>query len=385
MKWLILNCFMENLPERENKYESREGEAIAELEVALDQLDTHATRLEREGSDVDISEETAERVEKKGGKIKNLLKVASMGLALYGGIKLGSEVEDYGTSRYEITTEIGQGGKVEYQHEDPETTRILKFLTGAEELAPEDKIHFYRELVRSEYVTKIQRKKFSKAFDVVKNYEDAAKLSSLSIEDYNALEADLPSNEVELRRQLRGIYAEYDLILKGTVQDDIDERVEKAFAESIQAAVEYNPALEKIVWNLQKKVGAPRIRWSAPHDNTFSDRAGHIVGAGRSMYVSRDNTIYITPGSNVEALGKNLVAEDAHALQYNEHPVKSRIRKTLDVVRIQVRAVRENKTQYESQLAEYDIPGSIEYEAHEEIEKQLISEFEKEEKRERGQ
>jgi hypothetical protein len=375
-----LNFYMEKLPKTDNKYETQEGEPIAELEAAVDQLDSHATKLEREGSDVDVSQETAERVEKKVGKIRSLLKVASIGLALYGSVKVGDDVKDYTASRHEITLEVGQDGRLEYEHDDPETTRILNFLTGKENLSNEDEIHFYRELVRSEVRSILEREKYQKVIgDLEGSWDEisreAAELSALSLEELNTMEKSLPEDGAGLRLRLREIYSEQDLILHGEVQNDVDARVDEAFADAVEAGVEYDPIIEKLVWDMQKKVGAPRIRWAAPADNQKAKDVGHRVGAGRAFYTASDNTIYITPGSNAQTLGRLLVTEDSHAFQFNNEPVTSRVRSMIDEVRIQMRARVENMTRYEAQFAEYDISGTIEHEAHEVIEKRLIGEF----------
>lgn len=364
---------MEQFPNKA-KYESPDGKAITELESVACQLDQCATTLESGDKRVALSEECGERVNKKIKNIKNLLKAASMGIALYGGVKVGDQVKEYATSRYEITTEVGQDGKMEYKHEDPETTRILKFLTGAAELAPEDRIHFYRELVRSKIKMREEAKKFASLGSLHKDTEEQMKLAALNLNEQNKLEDNLPTDELGLRQRLRDLFAADDLIMYGEIQGDIEKRIDEAFADCIKAQVEYNPVLEKMVWTMQKKVGAPRIRWSAPQDNRFAHDAGHVVGAGRSMYTVEDNTIYITPGFNDAALGKYVAAEDAHAFQYNKHPVQSRLRGMIDDVKLVIRTIKENKSSYEAQLAEYDIPGTIEYDAHKIIEPRIIKE-----------
>jgi len=366
-----MNQSPENTRER-NELKSAEVEHLEE--VLLD-LTTHTKQLERAGSAVDVSVEAAERVQKVIKRINSLLKVSLTGLALLSGVKVAEEVHSYSNSRYEITTEVGSDGTIEYSHEDAETTRILKFLTGAAELAPEDKVHFYRELLRSEIK---KREELERALAVVGTQEDATAHEHTSIvltlEEQSDLEKSLPMDEANLRQMLRDFYAEDDFLYFGEVQADIDNRVEKAFADAVEKTVEYDSALEKIVWNMQMKVGAPRIRWSAPEDNDFSKLAGHMAGAGRSMYWPSDNTIYITPGTT----GADLVAENAHAKQFNDEPIESRVRTIIDGVHIAIRAVRENKSLHEAQFEQYETPGTIEHEAHEVIEPQLISEAEKE-------
>jgi hypothetical protein len=174
--------------------------------------------------------------------------------------------------------------------------------------------------------------------------------------------------------ELRTIYSKKDAILYGSVQGDIEKRVDTAFAESIKPPVQYDPVIEKIVWNIQKKVGAPRIRWSSPEANMHSQIMGHFAGPARANYEESNNTVYITPGYDNATLGRVLVSEDSHALQFNQHPIQSRVRYIADMAHTAVRAIQEHKSMYDSQHQEYSIPGTIENEAHSEIEPRLIEE-----------
>jgi len=356
---------MEDFSKTINKHETQEGEPVADLEAAASQLDTHATILEREGGEVDISEETVERIEKKVGKIRNLLKAASMGLALYGTYEVGS----YATSRYEITTEVGQDGGVEYQHEDPETTRILNFLTGKSELSPEDRIHFYRQEVRNTHERLL-------SLEVNAEY---------GLDEKNAFEESMPDDEQGLREYMGDLLQKLATIVGDSVApDEIEKRVNMFFAHAIDPKVRYSPELEKLVWNMQKKVGAPRLRWAASTDNLHSKLHGSLSGPGRANYSEEDNTVYITPGAFDETLGKTLLAENAHAFQFNENPVTSRVRYAVDTAKTLASMLRDNKSYYEAQHEQYQTLGSIEQEAHEIIEQRLTDEGLEEEKRERG-
>jgi hypothetical protein len=287
-----------------------------------------------------------------------------MGLALYGTYEVGS----YTTSRYDITTEVGQDGKLEYEHEDPETTRILNFLTGKSELSPEDKIHFYRQEVRNTYERSL-------SLEGVTEY---------GIDEKNAFEESLPDDEQGLRKRMGELLIKRASISGDTVeQSQIDKNVDMFFAHAVNPKVRYSPELEKMVWNMQKRVGAPRLRWAASTDNLHSKLHGSLAGPGRANYSEEDNTIYITPGAYDETLGKTLLAENAHAFQFNKNPITSRVRFLIDSTQTLVQAIRENKSLYETQHKQYETPGTIEYEAHEEIEQRLMDEALEEEEREK--
>jgi hypothetical protein len=368
---------MEKLPKEDNKLESQEGGPVSELHAAVEQLDVHATQLEREGSDVDISEETAERIEKKTTKIKDALKILGLGLALYGAGGVTKEVDEHLSSRYEITKSIDSKGDVKFEHEDEETTRILNFLTGAEELSQEDRVHFFREIVREHLINKIvEERKLQLLSDGSYNPEDGV---HLRLEETQEIEKSIPFTEEELKAKLLPQYIDYFTVM-GSDQPEADaiERINKEFADAVDSPITYDKNLQRSVWEMHQKVGSPRIRWASPTDSEKAKRTATHVGAGRAFYLSSDNTIYIVPGAKISDLSGDWLAEVAHSYQYHTQPVTTRIRSVIDEVKIQMRAISENKTRYEAQLAEYDISGTIEHEAHQVIEKELMDDFLKE-------
>lgn len=362
---------MNHSPENSPAEPTAEEVGVEEVSEAVDALAKHATQLERAGSDADVSPETVERVRTVLDKVKRTIKYASLGLLLLGGAKAAEEIKTYSDTRYEITKEVGEDGTIEYVHEDAETTRILNFLTGAAELPEEDKIHFYRELLRQEVAQRKQMDKFVELGSQGLDAEEQTKQSALTLDEQIAIEESLPTDEAALRSLLRSFYEEFDLLYYGEVQPDIDERVDQKFKDTVDISIDYDPILEQVIWEMQQKVGAPRIRWSAPDNNSFSKIAGHAVGAGRSMYNREDNTIYITPGTT----GKNLLAENAHAEQFNDEPVQSRAQQLIDELRIQLRMISEGQDRYTAQLAEYERHGSIEHDAHEVREGELLEEM----------
>lgn len=329
--------------------ETFEGLNLHNLEEVVNDLSEVVDSLEKSGREQDITPETYSGILSKLSNIKNIVKGAMFGLALLGGAQ---QAISYGASRYEMTAEG--------RHEDPETDRILDFITGAAELAEEDHIYFYQQLVRSE------QKKMWRIFEQ-KGYD---------IEDLNELEENLPTDEAGLRERLRELYGQKDMIFYGEVKGDIDNRVDQAFEESIQVSFNYDPKLAETIRQLHERVGAPRIRWSAPMDNVHSQRHGAIAGAGRANYSFNDNTIYLTPGLENGTLGRVVLAEYSHAVQFNDEPIKSRVRGVIDIANTVITSVREDISLYQAQHRQYSTPGTIEYEAHEEIEKELKEEAE---------
>lgn len=353
---------MERIPNTQDVQESSPTTPKERIEASAQSLENEVGALAALEPKGEISDATVERVQKKASFLKNFIRVASIGAALVG----ANEVRSYASSRYEISTVTREDGSTTYEHEDPETNRIMSYLTGEKPLAQEDRIFFYRQVVREAYR---EHQRFLAA--------SKGDTADVGIDALNAYETDIPTDEQGLKKKLAQIYAYEDAVLgdfgsNGTAED----RVEKTFAEAIKAPIKYDPTFAKILWSIQEKVGAPRIRWAAPGENTHSNITSRLVGAGRANYQHSDNTVYLQPG----AVGETLVAEDAHAYQFNHKPIQSRAQFLIDTGRTVAASIRNGTKMYEEQKKQYSTPGSIEYEAHEVIEAKIIKEAEEEER-----
>lgn len=236
----------------------------------------------------------------------------------------------------------------------------MEYLTGEKPLPEEDRVFFYRQVVREE----------------MRNNADITPHEG-GIEWLNTLEEKLPNDEAGLRERMVELLKARDYVF-GDNQGNYEARVTTAFEHEIKLPVAYDPAIAKILWKLQARVGAPRIRWEAPGQNIEATVSGQMSGAGRAHYNSETNTVYITPGS----VGATLVAEDSHALQFDQHPIASRVQFVLDMTQSAVRAYKEHTTVYEQQLKDYRTPGTLEYDAHKVIQPTLIRQVEDESKAE---
>ena len=320
-------------------------EALDTTETKLEVLEERITGLSRAGFEhTDISEEREKKITRAVGKLKSVVGIGALAFSL---TEL-HEVAESLTPQYTITEETDAEGRKHFMHEDAKTDQIMKYLTGETDLPEEDRLIFYRQLVRG------QRELF------FLSQEDRA-----SIESQNKLNEELGDTPEELRTQLADIYEEIDVVL-GRKTDDYERKAESAFKDAARPPMEYSPEFATTLWRIQQKVGAPRIRWTDSDDGVVGKRIGH----GRAYYVKEDNTVYLTPGE----IGQTLVAEDAHAYQYTQSPVWTRIRHQVDTVRTKWQAYREAKTFYEVQQKQYETPGTVEHEAHTIIEPMLIEE-----------
>jgi hypothetical protein len=131
---------------------------------------------------------------------------------------------------------------------------------------------------------------------------------------------------------------------------------------------DYNPALDAALRKLQRETGMAKIRWidteksiDAEVDSLTPDRGGWYDGIS--------NTIYLRPPTyfQSEFTVETLVAEQAHAKQSKDNPLGTLAKEIKDMAKI-AHKVAGGTSFNDAQSELYSDPGSVEYEAHKEIE-----------------
>ncbi|MES2931177.1 MAG: hypothetical protein V4682_00580 [Patescibacteria group bacterium] len=273
---------------------------------------------------------------------------------------------NHARTRYEITETASAEGGVVYEHEDERTTQIMRFLTGAGELPPEDRTMFIREAVRAEFGTYNAEIEASLP-GIPEDFEslDEAALRTLLLTRFEAVEEHMKKIFPEHRSGGRGrrVYS--------------SDRVEEIFKEAVESPMENDPEYAQLIWELQQRVGAPRIRWAAEGEDGLASFMAHHAGDGNSFYNPVTNTVYLAPHYSINALA----SEDAHSLQFNERPILSYAHGISSYASTVMLALSGKGTLSISHQGQYQHPGSFEHEAHSVIEPQLIKDIQEEEDR----
>lgn len=345
---------MEAAPNWNREAAEQPADPLARLNERISSFENALARSAERGAPADISETTAAKVRTLAGTAAGIVRTGMLALTLAG----IHETKNHFSSRYEITTVSHEDGSVEYRHPDQETNDIMDFLTGKKELAQKYRVYFYQEAVREEY-SKWQGMQ-NKDFD---------------IDEMNAFEKTLSADEGELRAQMIELVRQERTLIDGPDDSDANRKMIEGIADlnlmaTTTVMMKYRPEIAQMAWKLQMKVGSPRIRWAAPGQNLRAGIEGRLAGPGRAFYDQGSNTVYITPGATPETL----IAEDAHAYQFDRHPIATRARFVMDTARSSIEAFREGKPLWETQYRQYKRPGTMEYEAHSVIEKQLVAE-----------
>jgi hypothetical protein len=238
---------------------------------------------------------------------------------------------------------------MEYIHEDPETTHNIGVITGKEKLTLEQEVDFFRydleKLIKSVWE------------------ELEPDLQSRIPKDVSLYEK---MNGEELFKIFKTLHPERQLDGK-SIKDFLDEYYD-------QNSMEFDQEGYEALWKLESENGSPKVRITHRIDELAPEKKMFTIE--RSHYVNETNTIYITYGTR-EHLKDKTISELSHAQQYNEKQLQTFLQSWKDevtTIKAIFSAPDSYRNAYDNTL--YDTPGSVEYNAHKEIQPKLIERFE---------
>lgn len=239
-------------------------------------------------------------------------------------------------TRYKVT-ERSSGSEVVFEHEDGETTRILDFISGRNDLSRTDKLLLARNVMR--FYWKLDNKANSLNFEKAEEQE----LKKVCLLD------DLCSDVVALGEALH------------------PER--EWFEHLIMPLHDYDKDLYMAVWRIETETGNPKVRWGK-----YVGRRGE-GGVSNIRFEAATNTIYLplpTWNSRGGFLVDDFVSEASHSKQLNDRPTIFFINSLRDMIEVEIYAYKYHEA-YDDAYDEllYDEPGTIEYEAHKIIQPEL--------------
>lgn len=274
-------------------------------------------------------------VEKLKKSLKNLFRALTFSALLTLSV-VGTSPYTY--TRYSVDSKINERGAIEYTHQDEETTHVINVLAGKEKFTVADRENIYMDLLTGKLE---EAHKKGQYLDAKKD-----KLPETSIKKKVQIAEELSSSG----------YLEDEKLIKASMIDPSP----KVFDEDLYSAL----------WKLEQECGNPKVRFM------FEGKTQRYSGsAGRSFYSAMSNTIFIDVGSN-EQTTKAFIAELSHAKQFDENPINSLVVSIKDDIHVQMEASKKNlsfREVYDQTM--YDQPGTIEYQAHQEIEPELKEKF----------
>ena len=156
---------------------------------------------------------------------------------------------------------------------------------------------------------------------------------------------------------------ELETVRENGNQSSVDEWVRSLNLQVINLA-DFNSNDYEALWEMQGHYGSPQVGEGSVHER---DGSYNILDS--QINISGDTF------SNPERMIDIYFAELAHHLQWSQKPVSSNKRYGKEVDESQQVALARGVDYLEAQRDQYDVPGSIEYEAHTEIQPKLEDEF----------
>jgi len=299
-----------------------------------------------------------DRAKKLQKQMLGIARIIGIGAA----IALAADAADYESTRYTVSEHADGHGEAVFEHEDQETTRIIDYFSGKGALPEADR--------RAMEIKDIKRMGDINKVDLPENLNDFSE-DQLS----------------ELWDNIEGsLYDKYKLLRRYYTKGQLKKIVPAQYA--------YNAEFYKALWAIERETGNPKIRFEDfSEENKFEVLLK--MNPGRAHYDGGTNTMYINypaytfqfaneeglpnPDSNI---AEDFISETAHGKQWNNKPLRYDLLTIRDIALVVYRAMMDKKAlneTYEKTL--YDKPGTIEYEAHRQIQPELekkLDEYKKE-------
>jgi|GEM_PF-3774319 len=274
-------------------------------------------RLE-ESLEADISE-IKEDVQKPENKMRFLKTLGKSGLAITTGLFINYVYQ----FRDKVSEKITPEG-VEYAHEDAETEHILNVLSGKEQYTESEK----------DFIVKNITKQWCRVY-------------------HQPIPDDIENWTLEKFKEFH----------KGNSAGD--RRIENI--DDILTTPFHMKRLHASLWDLAKRSGSPKIRWSTAEESWLSDEYH------RAHYNPLTNTILLAPEDIDRDFFEMFVKESTHAIQFKDNPISSSVVAVMDFVKTATVSYNTQTSLEEAQLHLYDRQGTLEYDAHKIIEPKLRS------------
>lgn len=259
---------------------------------------------------------------------------------IMGGIEVNLLSDGYALTknRYQVRKvekfDKKKGRSVEYEHEDAQTTHILNVIAGKESFTDHEVQQITSAYIRKQ--SKILNPELAANEDMSEQelaemYEQLAKKEHINDPTFYALDRNYWKSKPMIKEKL-----------------------------SDQFGADFDQKLYQTLWQILEEAGNPKIRLVFEKTQPRE----------RANYSAEENTMYLYP-EDLDGLGQ-FIAESSHGKQFQEHPHYNTHRRFLDDVIVLAKGLLTNKD-YRSTYDEtlYELPGSIEHEAHSVIEPTL--------------
>ncbi|MBK5215798.1 MAG: hypothetical protein JJE53_03265 [Candidatus Pacebacteria bacterium] len=242
---------------------------------------------------------------------------------------------------------ISENGKEIFKHSDEETNRLLNYISGTDSISSEERVNILKLESKIKYLRD--------SVDIPENFDQ------MNMEEFIEYSFNVNVNNYN------GKETKEEYLLR--FNKWVDKKIPKKY--------DYDSTLYNAVWETEKECGSPNVRLTFGQNKIIKSNDLSLVensDIGIAHYNPLTNTIYINPiNYNPEENAiSELIQEWPHSKQLHDDYLKTLASGIASMARM-AKDVIYSKNFIVSQKKEYNIPGSLEYDAH----KIILPEIEK--------
>jgi len=319
-------------------------ESAEKLSIDLDALKEEINSIDEDK----LSVEQKSKFLKVKEKIFNFSKNFVRGMEYVTMVITIFAVVNYERTHSGLEKNLKKNGEITYSHEDERTTHLLNVFAGIEKFNEEDLLVDIRPLLER----------------TLKNF-------NLSTEkDVGDMSLDEIDEFLFKNRKVINPNDDTDTTKLGDFKKTFETKLE-SMNSKIDFTKKTNENLYKLVWGLEEECGNPKIRFN----NEGANFTPFKPFKGESHYNPINNTIFIDPHDLTNIQVGEFFPEMSHAKQFNENEIGTFLKVCSDCISIVKNSGFNPKKMAGEYMKLYHKPGSIEYEAHHNIEKDLREKY----------
>jgi len=241
----------------------------------------------------------------------------------------------------ELMVRRNESGNIVYVHPDEETNHILNFFAGRDSISHKEALDNFKGMLK--IISKSAKIKLPEEFD-----------------DYNITQVDslltfMNETGHEDKHGIESLFYEY-YNLNHTYTKNKSKKI-------------YD-----LIWRLEQECGNPKIRFLTEKPSFFLNPIP-MANPTDPYFSKLENTLYLRMVKDDIEGCEGLLAELAHGKQLKKNPFRYYLKRLTSNARILLKGRFNVERLYQARIEEYEIPGSLEYEAHSIIEPKLREKY----------
>lgn len=264
----------------------------------------------------------------------------------------------------------------------PQESLLAEGIAGSKESLGKDLNH---EVVEDLQVLAQAVDKFDKLAEQAKTPEQKEKIESLRSRAFEVAKKFLRFSSAATLGSMLALSIDF-CATRNTIEKKLDsdgnmeyfhpDRETTRILNTLSGKGYYSSKISNILWRIEEECGSPNVRFQTTGPSIAGIELGPNIA--RPYFNSLSNTVFIPDPQFLEP-GKggieHLLAELSHSKQLGDNPLNFYAKAVASLFRILGEGGLDAKKLSKAQDKEYDLPGSLENEAHSLIEPELTKKY----------